>query len=426
MFGDFKIIKKCSTTNGRVSEFTLKNNTLHLPIFMPVGTYGAMRGIKANSMDEEIILSNTYHLRKLGKNIKDFMGWKKSMLTDSGGFQIQSLPNVQVLDEGVLFDNIIFTPEKSMDIQLSLGADIMMQLDDVVNPKENRVLHEKAIVRSIDWLDRAITHINLKNSEKDNDVNEGSNDGSDLSNVNECEEKNESNSANDTFEVNSHNKKKAKLIPQIKPANGQVLFPIIQGGLLNDLRKRSIDEILLRKPIGLAIGGLSGGEDKNDFCSTVLFCCKYLPPEIPRYLMGVGYPEDVVVCCALGTDMSDCVYPTRTARFGRAFRDIGDLLLDSKVSLDLQPIDEFCDCTTCKKYSRSYLNSIKNTPNFCMLMSVHNMFYMRNLTDRIRQSILQDKFPEFITKFMTDRFKTNAPDWIIQSLSQVNVQIIKY
>ena len=421
MFGDFKIIKKCKTTNARVSEFTLKNNTLHLPIFMPVATYGAMRGVKADSMKEEIILSNTYHLRNLGRNIKDFMGWKNSMLTDSGGFQIQSLPNVQVTDEGVLFDNKMFTPEDSMDIQMSLGADIMMQLDDVVNPKEERCLHEKAIERSIEWLDRAIIHINEVRgnkdlaeegkSERNSDKSEQDGDKSEENCDKQCDDDKPS--------------KKVKTIPRIIPSNGQVLFPIIQGGLLDDLRQKSIDEILLRKPIGLAIGGLSGGEDKNEFCSTVLYCCNMLPSGMPRYLMGVGYPEDIVVCCALGTDMSDCVYPTRTARFGRGFRDIGDVMIDGKSICDLSPIDETCECSTCLKFSKSYLHSIKGTPNFCMLMSVHNMHYMRNLTLRIRKSIMEDRFPEFITEYINSRFKENIPEWIYNALLKVNVDIKK-
>lgn len=401
MFGDFKIIKKCKTTNARVSEFTLDKNTLHLPIFMPVATYGAMRGIKAVSMPEEMILSNTYHLRNLGRNIKDFMGWNKSMLTDSGGFQIQSLPNVKVVDEGVIFDNKLFTPEDSMKIQMTLGADIMMQLDDVVNPMEPRDLHERAITRSIEWLDRAIIYINETRG----------------TSVSHSKQKDDS---EDNSDIEA-SPKKAKTIPQIIPSNGQVIFPIIQGGLLDDLRIQSIKEILLRKPIGLAIGGLSGGEDKNDFCNTVLFCCKNLPDELPRYLMGVGYPEDVVVCCALGTDMSDCVYPTRTARFGRAFRDEGDLTVDNKLIEDLNPIDQNCKCDTCARYSRSYLASIKGSPNFCMLMTIHNMFYMRNLTRRVRESILNETFPEFLKSFMTSRYKENIPKWIRDALEKVNV-----
>lgn len=383
VFGEYKILKKCKTTNARVSEFTLKSNTVHLPIFMPVATYGAMRGVKGSSMSEEIILSNTYHLRDLHKNIKDFMRWKGSMLTDSGGFQIQSLPDVQVMDEGIMFYKKLFSPEDSMDIQTVLGADIMMQLDDVVNPKEERSRHEIAVARSIDWLDRAIIHINKRDEEN----------------------------------------KKAKITQSIRIVNNQVLFPIVQGGLHEDLRMQSIKEILQRSPIGIAIGGLSGGEKKEDFSRIVYFCCKNLPDNMPRYVMGVGYPEDVILCSALGTDMSDCVYPTRTARFGRAFLDSGDLSIDNKVIGDVSPIDPACLCATCKKYSKSFLATIKGTSNFCMLMSVHNMHYMRELTRRIRESIMEDRFPEFIKEFIKNRFPEKIPDWIIDALLKVNVSI---
>ncbi|KAM0680920.1 Queuine tRNA-ribosyltransferase catalytic subunit 1 [Glugoides intestinalis] len=387
VFGEYKIIKKCKTTNARVSEFTLKSNTIHLPIFMPVATYGAMRGVKGTSMPEEIILSNTYHLRNLHKNIKEFMRWKGSMLTDSGGFQIQSLPDVQVIDEGIMFYKKLFTPEDSMDTQMVLGADIMMQLDDVVNPMEDRTRHELAVVRSTEWLDRAITHINERSREGGNE------------------------------------KKKVKRLESIKIVNDQVLFPIIQGGLHEDLRMQSIEKILERKPVGIAIGGLSGGEKKEDFSRIVHFCCENLPDGVPRYVMGVGYPEDVVLCSALGTDMSDCVYPTRTARFGRAFLDSGDLSIDNKLMGDMTPIDPSCLCSTCKKHSRSFLVTIKGSSNFCMLMSIHNMHYMRELTRRIRESIMEDKFPEFIKEFIKKRFKEDIPQWIIYALLKVNISI---
>ncbi|ELA41046.1 tRNA-guanine transglycosylase [Vittaforma corneae ATCC 50505] len=393
MFGEYKVIKKCKTTNARVSELELKSNTLHLPIFMPVATYGAMRGVKVSSMPEEIILSNTYHLRKLGKNIKEFMKWSKSMLTDSGGFQIQSLPNVDVTDDGVIFDNKLFRPEDSMDIQMCLGADIMMQLDDVVNPKEERAKHVKAVKRSIEWLDRAIMHIDKKRDEQGDQT--------------------------------SGNSKKIKKDLRILPIRNQVLFPIIQGGLEEDLRKRSIEGILERRPIGVAIGGLSGGEDKGEFCRIVLYCCNNLPEGMPRYLMGVGYPEDIVVCCALGVDMSDCVYPTRTARFGRAFRDEGDILIDGRVLGDLTPIDKDCQCSTCKTYNKSYLLTIKGTQNFCMLVSIHNMHYMRNLTQRIRKSILSDNFPKFVKEYMENRFKDDIPLWIKETLSKFGINFIQ-
>ncbi|KAI4292216.1 queuine tRNA-ribosyltransferase catalytic subunit [Pancytospora philotis] len=402
MFGDYKVLSKCSTTNARVSTYVLDKNTLHLPVFMPVATYGAMRGVQPQRLEEEIILSNTYHLRNLHRNIKDFMGWEKSMLTDSGGFQIQSLPNVQVVDEGVIFDGRLFTPEDSLDIQMGLGADIMMQLDDVVNPMMPREQHERAITRSIEWLDRAIVHINRKNSTEGKELSE------------ESDEERETKA----FKAN-----KEDTVPTIQHHNGQVIFPIIQGGLLDDLRLKSLQAILERKPLGLAIGGLSGGEDKNDFCRTVFHCCANLPDNLPRYLMGVGYPEDVVVCCALGTDMSDCVYPTRTARFGRAFRDTGDLIISNALITDERPIDPGCGCHTCGRFSRAYLATIKGTPMFCMLMSLHNLHYMRGLTARIRSSIAEDQYPAFIAEFMAKRYGAQLPEWIATALKLVNVDL---
>lgn len=589
MFCDFKIIKKCKITNGRVSTFELANNILNLPVYMPVATYGAMRGVMVNKLEEDIILSNTYHLRNLNKNVKNFMGWKKSMLTDSGGFQIQSLPNVKVVDSGVIFGDKLFTPEESMEAQMMLGADIMMQLDDVVNPMERDELHVKAIARSIEWLDRAIIHIDKINTEKKknnigsingnnlkegakNNMKEGAknNQKEDVKNNNNKERKDKmrynsesevwkavdladngtsntdntvnvtnnteeiiettyntgngtynttepsnnttedamgenttedsdntvnatnnsieqtcnetynetynetvitdnedsssteaednteiveynnniettvtttggstddaikGNSSSETFEAtNCYDVKIKKMkktkniikIPHIKCWNNQVLFPIIQGGLIEGLRSKSIKEILLRKPKGLAIGGLSGGEDKNDFYRTVHTCCIKLPDGMPRYLMGVGYPEDIVVCCALGTDMSDCVYPTRTARFGRAFCDTGDIVINNAMCEQLVPISSDCECETCKKYTRSYLALIKGSAIFCMIMSQHNLYYMRNLTRRIREAILADKFPEFICKFMKMRYQDKIPEAIVNALKLVNITL---
>jgi queuine tRNA-ribosyltransferase len=385
MFGDFKILKKCKTTNARVSQFTLNNNTLDLPIFMPVGTYGAIKGVPTEDLKEQMILSNTYHLRDLNKNVKDFMNWKGSMLTDSGGFQIGSLPNVEVKEEGVLFDGKLFTPEESMDIQMQLGADIIMQLDEVVNPNDSLDKIEVASKRSIRWLDRCIEQVY---GEKSDEVK----------------------------------RTKKEVLSEIKLENKkQILFPIVTGGLDEKLRQYSIDEIIKRKPKGLAIGGLSGGEAKSEFARTVLYCTTNLPDNIPRYVMGVGYPEDIVICSALGTDMSDCVYPTRTARFGRIFTDSGDIYISNKHRLDLNKNEE-CDCSTCSKYSLAYLSMIKGTSNFCRLTTTHNMLYMRNLTKRIREAILEDRYPEFIKSYMRNRYKV-VPEWIIEVLKKVNVMI---
>jgi len=308
------------------------------------------------------------------------------MLTDSGGFQIGSLPDVVVEEEGVKFFDKMFTPEESMDIQMVLGADIIMQLDEVVNPNDKLESIEIATKRSIRWLDRCIKQVYYnENTAKRIKTNE---------------------------EI---------LSIKLSSKSTQILFPIVTGGLSEELRQFSINEILKRNPVGLAIGGLSGGEEKSEFARTVSYCCKNLPENIPRYIMGVGYPEDIVVCVALGTDMSDCVYPTRTARFGRFFSDNGDFIISNRVKHDFTKNNE-CDCFTCKNYSFAYLNLLKGTSNFCMLATEHNLHYMRNLTKRIREAIKNNSYPEFIKEFMTKRYK-KIPEWIVDVMKQFNIQL---
>ena len=386
MFGTYEILYKCKRTNARVSTFELSNGKLELPIYMPVGTYGAMKAVTTDNIKENMILANTYHLRELGKNIKKFMKYNGNMLTDSGGFQIGSLPDVVVEEEGVKFFDKMFTPEESMDIQMVLGADIIMQLDEVVNPNDKLESIEIATKRSIRWLDRCIKQVYYnENTAKRIKTNE---------------------------EI---------LSIKLSSKSTQILFPIVTGGLSEELRQFSINEILKRNPVGLAIGGLSGGEEKSEFARTVSYCCKNLPENIPRYIMGVGYPEDIVVCVALGTDMSDCVYPTRTARFGRFFSDNGDFIISNRVKHDFTKNDE-CDCFTCKNYSFAYLNLLKGTSNFCMLATEHNLHYMRNLTKRIREAIKNNSYPEFIKEFMTKRYK-KIPEWIVDVMKQFNIQL---
>ncbi|KAM0671651.1 queuine tRNA-ribosyltransferase [Ordospora colligata] len=390
MLGDFKIKKKCKVTNARVSEFELNDVKLELPIFMPVGTYGALKGVCSADIKESMILANTYHLRDLKKSVKEFMSYNRGMLTDSGGFQIGSLPDVSVSEDGVFFAEKLFTPEDSMEIQRELGADIIMQLDDVVNPCDERNKIEVSMRRSIRWLDRCIKT-----------VNSGTN-------------------------IRIQGKKRTKLEDaphiEINEHSKQILFPIVQGGLHEDLRQESINEILKRSPKGIAIGGLSGGEEKTEFARIIDYCIRNLPEHMPRYLMGVGYPEDIVVSVALGSDMSDCVYPTRTARFGRAFSDTGDVCFSSKFVLDTRKIDDDCECFTCSKYSRAFLWSIKGTTNFCMLLTAHNLHYMKNLTRRIREAIHDDCYPEFIKSFMLKKFEV-VPEWIKAALKMVSVDI---
>lgn len=388
MFGNFEIIYKCKTTNARVSKYTLSKSTLELPIFMPVGTYGAMKAVITDDIQENMILSNTYHLRDLGKNIKNFMSYKENMLTDSGGFQIGSLPDVVVEEEGVKFFNKMLKPEESMDIQMCLGADIIMQLDEVVNPNDDIEKIKVATKRSIRWLDRCIKQVYYQESDN-----------------------------------TEKRRKLEESIPLITvfDRSKQILFPIVTGGLDESLRQYSINEIMKRTPNGLAIGGLSGGEEKSEFARIVLYCTNNLPENIPRYIMGVGYPEDIVVCVALGTDMSDCVYPTRTARFGKLFSDNGDIIISNRHQYDISKNNE-CSCSTCTNYTFAYLSMIKGTSNFCMLATTHNLYYMRNLTRRIREAIKQDKYPEFLKEYLNKRFK-KIPDWIVNILKKINVDL---
>ncbi|XP_020612439.1 queuine tRNA-ribosyltransferase catalytic subunit 1-like isoform X2 [Orbicella faveolata] len=274
----YEVLAECSTTKARTAILTLPHYKVETPVFMPVGTQGTMKGLTSKQLTEldcQIILGNTYHLgmrpgteilEKAG-GLHGFMNWKRALLTDSGGFQMVSLLKLaEITEEGVKFQSphdgqeMLLTPEKSTEIQNSIGADIIMQLDDVVSSTTTGPRVEEAMLRSIRWLDRCIA-------------------------------------------------------AHARPTE-QNLFAIIQGGLDPELRKTCVKEMVKRNTPGIAIGGLSGGEEKSLFCKTVTLCTDLLPKSKPRYLMGVGYAVDLVVCCALGVDMFDCVYPTRTAVSG--------------------------------------------------------------------------------------------------------------
>eukprot|EP00124_Ichthyophonus_hoferi_P004810 Ihof_evm1s584 gene=Ihof_evmTU1s584 len=305
----FKIVARCSTTKARCAMMELPHSTVETPVFMPVGTQGTMKGITFQQLEDlgcQICLANTYHLghrpgpellEEMG-GLHKFMHWNRSLLTDSGGFQMVSLLSLaDITEEGVLFQSphdgsqLMLTPEKSIELQNTIGADIMMQLDDVVHSLTTGPRVEEAMQRSIRWLDRCIA---------------------------------------------AH-----------KNPTTQNLFGIIQGGLDTKLRTVCVEEMVKRNLPGYAIGGLSGGEAKSSFCTAVNCCTDLLPEGKPRYCMGVGYAVDLVVCAALGVDMFDCVFPTRTARFGTALVPGGSLQLkQKKYETDLSPIDKDCPCTT--------------------------------------------------------------------------------
>ncbi|KAI8884954.1 queuine tRNA-ribosyltransferase [Backusella circina FSU 941] len=386
----FETIAKCSTTKARVSVLTLPHGPVDTPVFMPVGTQGTMKGMLPDQLEElncQIMLNNTYHLGlKPGKETLDLVGgahtfqsWRRNLLTDSGGFQMVSLLKLaNITEEGVEFASphdgslMMLTPEHSMELQNSIGADIMMQLDDVISSLTTGPRVEEAMWRSIRWLDRCIkAH---KNTETQN------------------------------------------------------LFAIIQGGLDIELRRKCVEEMVKRNTPGYAVGGLSGGEEKDVFWRIVTLCTDLLPQTKPIYCMGVGYAEDLVVCSALGVDMYDCVFPTRTARFGNALTMHGTVSLKSgKYANDFGPIEEGCDCSTCKSYTRSFVHLTVTTKETvgCHLVTVHNIAFQLRLMKGIREAIKNDDYPAFIKKFFMNYFgsKEKYPIWAVNALKSVNVDL---
>ncbi|KAK3074254.1 hypothetical protein LTR53_003477 [Teratosphaeriaceae sp. CCFEE 6253] len=394
----FDLLTKCSTTKARAATLHLPHGAVQLPIFMPVATQGSLKGLTPKQLEEtscRLCLNNTYHLGlKPGQKTLDTTGgshklqsWPHNILTDSGGFQMVSLLELaQVTEEGVRFlsphdgSPMLLTPEHSISLQNSIGSDIIMQLDDVIattSPDHARI--EEAMHRSIRWLDRCIA---------------------------------------------AHEK------PQT-----QNLFCIIQGGLDLGLRRECCKEMIARDTPGIAIGGLSGGEAKAEYCKVVDTCTDLLPAHKPRYVMGVGYPEDILVSIALGADMFDCVWPTRTARFGNAITNDGTLNLKSAAyAYDFGPVDEGCQCVCCRLPSegglgitRAYIHhtTAKETAG-AHLLSMHNVHYLLDLVRRARAAIIDQRYPAFVRAYFTRVYKGDEkpyPRWAVDALRGVGVDL---
>jgi queuine tRNA-ribosyltransferase len=383
----FEIVAKCSTTKARVSRISLPHHTVDAPVFMPVGTQGTMKGIEPDQLRAlgcQIMLSNTYHLgHRPGDELLNqagglhrFMNWDRALLTDSGGFQMVSLLKLaEITEEGVAFasprdgSRMMLTPERSIELQNAIGADIIMQLDDVVATLTTGPRVEEALERTLRWLDRCIA---------------------------------------------AHTRPES-----------QALFPIVQGGTDLTLRARCIEEMVKRDLPGHAIGGLSGGEAKDIFWRVVDHCTDRLPASKPIYCMGVGYAVDLVVCVALGVDMFDCVYPTRTARFGTALTRHGNLLLkQARFEADMRPIEPDCTCLACTHYSRAYIHALVQKETVaCHLLTLHNLAFQLRLMREIRQAIIADTFPLYIRTFMRDLFGSDVPAWVHDALAKVNVTL---
>jgi queuine tRNA-ribosyltransferase len=342
-------------TGARLGRLTTPHGVIDTPAFMPVGTAATVKGQTQQdleNLDAQIILANTYHLllrpgheliRKMG-GLHKFMSWPRPILTDSGGFQVFSLSDLRkVADDGVTFRSHLdgsehfLSPEKSMEIQIALGADIIMALDECIEAPCEESRAREAAARTLDWARRSRDYFN------------------------------------------SHG-----------DAGRQTLFGIVQGGTYAELRRANADALVDIDFRGYAIGGLAVGESHPVTCEMTQIVASRLPANRPRYLMGVGKPEQILDYVALGVDMMDCVLPTRSARHGCLFTSEGRLLIrNAQYASDPRPIDENCACAVCRRYSRAYLRHLYSTGEFLsiILNTHHNLYFYLDIMRQIRKAI---------------------------------------
>jgi len=388
---EFRVLAR-DARRARAAALRLPHHAALTPCFMPVGTQGSVKGLtpaQLLELDCHVVLGNTYHLGNrpgaaavaaLG-GLHALSGWPRAMLTDSGGFQMVSLLHLaQITERGVEFaspvdgSRMLLTPEQSVRIQNALGADILMALDDVVPATcGDGARFAEATGRTTRWLDRC-------------------------------------------------------LAAHARPGE-QSLFPIVQGGFDVGLRSRSLRDLVARDAPGYAIGGLAGGETKDAFWRVVAQCAAGLPQGKPRYVMGIGYPLDIVVCTALGCDMYDSVYPTRTARFGVALTDRGQLRLrHAAMASDPRPIDPGCGCMVCRRHTRAYLHATvaRGLPSAASLVSYHNVAYTQGLTRRLRAAIRAGALAEFVRAFVGAHFGGDpeaVPQWVVDALDVAGIDL---
>jgi queuine tRNA-ribosyltransferase len=348
---------------ARRGTLTLAHGTVETPVFMPVGTYGTVKAMSPAELHEigaQIVLGNTFHLwLRPGLEViaahgglHRFMGWDGPILTDSGGFQVFSLGEMRKISEaGVKFqspingDACFLTPEESMRIQRVLNSDIVMVFDECTPHPADFVQARDSMEMSLRWAARS---------------------------------------------------------KQSHEGNANALFGIVQGGMYEDLRDRSLAGLVEIGFDGYAIGGLSVGEPKADMLRILQHTAPQLPADQPRYLMGVGTPEDIVAAVAAGIDMFDCVLPTRNARNGWLFTRHGDLKLrNAKYRDDVQPLDADCACYTCRNFSRAYLHHLQKTQEIlgARLNTWHNLHYFEELMRGLRAAIAQGQLTDFIAEF---------------------------
>jgi queuine tRNA-ribosyltransferase len=371
---NFKLIKKDSKTAARRGEVTVNHGVIQTPIFMPVGTYGsvkAMSPLELKEINAQIILGNTFHLwlrpgldvlNKFG-GLHQFMGWDKPILTDSGGFQVFSLGAMRkISEEGVKFaspisgERLFLSPEISMQIQRALNSDIAMQFDECtpyeIDGRPATAQEAAQSMRmSLRWAKRSIDEFN-------------------------------------------------------QGENPNALFGIVQGGMYEHLRDESLAGLEQLNFHGIAIGGLSVGEPKEEMLRVLQHVGPRLPENKPHYLMGVGTPEDLVAGVSNGIDMFDCVMPTRNARNGWLFTRFGDIKIkNARYKQETAPLDSTCGCYACKNFSRAYLHHLHRTGEIlgARLNTIHNLHYYLELMQEMRDALDSDTFSAFVVQFHADR-----------------------
>ena len=364
--------------HARRGTLTLNHGVVQTPIFMPVGTYGTVKGVMPQSLHDmgaQIILGNTFHLwmrpgldiMKQFGGLHKFENWNKPILTDSGGFQVWSLGEMRkISEEGVRFaspvngDKLFLTPEISMQIQTILNSDIVMQFDECTPYWKG---------------DKSLGHITTERE------------------------------ARASMELSLRWAKRCQTEFD-KLENPNALFGIVQGGMFEHLREESLAALADMDLPGYAVGGVSVGEPKDEMLRVMNHISPKLPTHKPRYLMGVGTPEDLVAGVAAGIDMFDCVMPTRNARNGHLFTRFGDLRLrNARNKSDERPIDMTCACYTCQNFSRAYLHHLDRCGEMLgpMLTTIHNLHYYLNLMQEVRDALDAGRFAAFQQQFAADR-----------------------
>jgi len=362
----FKVLKKDTSSGARIGELKTLHGTFKTPIFMPVGTKGDVKCLtnkEVHEVSSNLILANTYHLflspgmNLLNKvnGLRNWNKWDGAILTDSGGYQVFSLSKTRkITEDGVFFKHykngstLFMSPEISVHMQNAIGADIMMSFDECPPFDSAYPYMKESVERTIRWAKRG---------------------------------------------------KDANLHPDT-----QALFGIVQGGPFKDLRKFSVDELQKIGFDGYSIGGLSVGESKDERIESLRYLKEIMPEDKPRYLMGVGTPDDILNGVQNGVDMFDCVEPTRIARHGVAMTSVGRILIKNKeYENDFGPLDPDCECEVCRNYSRSYIRHLFREEEMLSyrMLSYHNLFFLKHLMEEIQKAIMEDCFISFKNEFLS-------------------------